>query len=192
MANLRAIHSVGSSLMTYLSQAYPAELKSAHPCEFKLFSGAEMAREDHDKTLSLFLYRISMNEHLRNVGGADSAAGAVPLSINLHYLLTIWASDALTEQIVLGWALRQLYLHETLTLSDLSPDANWGAGDFVQIIPAEISNEDMFRIWNVLGAKYRLSLSYVTRVVRIDGDTQPDARPVVERRVLLTDRVPPR
>jgi hypothetical protein len=189
MANLRAIHSVGSSLVAYLAKTFPSDLQnSPQSCEFKLFSSAEMTRDDHQKIVSLFLYRITLNEHLRNTGGPSDPSGPAPLALNLHYLLTIWAPDALTEHVVFSWALRQLHLHETLTVSDLSPDGGWGPGDFVQVIPAELSSEDMSRIWMSLGPKYRLSVSYIARVVRIDPDATPDARPVVARRIALSER----
>jgi hypothetical protein len=98
-------------------------------------------------------------------------------------LLTIWADSAAAEQTILGWVIRELYTHEALSQSDLTPAAGWGPDDIIQVIPGEISNEDMMRIWDALEPKYHLSLSYVARVVRIDADTQLDGLPVVARRL---------
>jgi hypothetical protein len=67
MANRLAIHSVGASLAKYLSDAYPAALRVQHPCQFRLLSSGQMTTPDDDgAVLSLFLYRVTMNEYLRN------------------------------------------------------------------------------------------------------------------------------
>jgi hypothetical protein len=191
MANLLAIHSVGASLVTYLRNAYPNDLQTAHPCDFRLLSSGELAsKPDFSTTLSLYLYRVTMNEHLRNqrrrAGPGDDM---VPLALDLHYLLTIWADSALAEHSILAWAVRQLYMHETLSTSDLSPDAGWGPSDVVQVIPAELSNEDLMRIWDTLDPPYRLSVSYIARVVRIDPDAVAPALPAVARRLQFTEQV---
>lgn len=181
MANLLAIHSVGSSLMTYLRNSYPDDLRADLPCEFRLLSSGELAEPgDIGTALSLFLYRVTMNEHLRNAGRIDNPADVnVPLALDLHYLMTVWANNAHTEQVILAWAMRQFHLHPVLDISALSPEAAWSAGDIIHLMPAELSNEDVMRIWDALDPPYRLSVSYIARVVRIDPDKVDDARPVV-------------
>lgn len=191
MANPFAIHSVGSSLVTYLRNAYPEPLRSDHACDFRLVSSGELADADafQSLTLSLFIYRVTMNEHLRNVGRANGPSnGDIPLSVDLHFLMTVWADSALAEHTVLAWAMQQIYLHQMLDISSLTPEAEWGRGDVIQLIPAELSNEDIMRIWDALEPSYRLSVSYIARVVRIDADTSPDVRPVAATRFSLTDR----
>lgn len=190
MANFFAVHSVGMSLMSYLRNAYPEPLRTDHPCSFRVLSSGELtATEDFGTTLSLFLYRISINEHLRNVRrGITPGEEDVPLGLDLHYLLSVWADNALAEHAIMAWAMRELYLHSVLDMSSLSSEAGWEAGDVIQVIPAELSNEDVMRIWDALEPSYRLSFSYVARVVRIDADTTPDARLVVATRFTYLDR----
>lgn len=197
MANPFAIHSVGSSLITALRNAYhdyqvPAGDPAKPSCDFRLLSSGEMATADTANlttTLSLFLYRITMNEHLRNSGYVDDSMldGSVPLAVDLHYLLIVWASSAEAEHFILGWAMRQLHLRPVLDISALSPEGGWTRGDIVRVIPAELSTEDLMRIWDSLEAHYRLSVSYIARVVRIDADTVPDSRPVVATRFSARD-----
>lgn len=186
MTNVLAIHSVGESLVTYLSNAYPADLRASYNCKFRLVSSGEIANaqsEIHPTTLTLYLYRVTMNEHLRGTRRAiDATHSDLPLSVDLHYLLTVWAESAPAEQVVLAWAMRQLQQHPLLDQSSLSPEAEWSPGEYIQVIPAELSNEDIMRIWDALEPSYRLSLSYIARVVRIDGDAQR-AMPVVARRL---------
>jgi hypothetical protein len=112
----------------------------------------------------------------------------MPLSLDLHYLMSIWTDKALTEHVVLAWAMRQLHLNPMLSISSLSPEAGWSPGDVVQIIPAELSNEDVMRIWDAIDPPYRLSVSYIARVVRIDPDEITESRPVVAMRLSFTDR----
>ncbi len=190
VANLFAIHSVGNSLITYLRNAYPEPLRTDHPCTFHLLSSGEMATatEDLGTALSLYLYAVTQNEHLRNTGRPNGRLDRnVPLSVDLHYLLTVWANSALAEHAILGWAMRELYQHPVLDSSSLTPEAGWSPGDVVQLIPAELSTEDMMRIWDALEPPYHLSVSYIARVVRIDAATAPDARPVVATRFSATD-----
>ena len=185
MANVFAIHSVGSSLVTYLKNTYPDSLQDDFPCDFKLVSSGELAvmEKDLDGVVSLFLHRITANEHLRTARrGGDPLDASVPLSIDLHYLLSVWHASAAAEQVILAWAMRQLHLRPVLDASSLSPEAGWQPSDVVHILPAELSSEDLMRIWDAVVPAYRLSVSYIARVVRIDGPVVPAGRPVVATR----------
>jgi hypothetical protein len=189
MANLRAIHSVGFSLVKYLRNAYPADLRRDHPCDFRLVASGEMNGKDVDfgTAVTLYLYRATVNPYLRNTTIVNAAQETVlPLSIDLHYLLTVWSDSALAEHTILGWVVRQLYMHQTLSQSDLTPEGGWDAGDFVQVIPSELSNEDLMRIWDALDPGYRLSISYIARVVRIEPEIQPQTPPIVARSMRFT------
>jgi hypothetical protein len=184
VTNVLAIHSVGESLRTYLDASYPADLRALHPCEFKLLSSGELAGDvELDGAFSLYLYRVTVNEHARNLRRTtDPLRDNVPLAVDLHYLLTVWSRSAFTEHVVLAWAMRQLHQHPVFDASSLSSEAAWGAGDFVQVLPAELSTEDVMRIWDALDPGYRLSVSYIARVVRIDTDPVLDGLPVVATR----------
>ncbi len=193
MANLQAIHSVGNSLRTYLDNSYQELLQgsTSYPsCDFQLLSSGELDKmNDPSTTLSLFLHQVTMNEHVRNAHQINGITPKqVPLSVDLHYLMTVWADSAATEHFILAWAMRQLHLHPILDSSYLSSEADWRPEEVIQIIPAELSNEDMMRIWDTLKPSYRLSVAYIARVVRIEGDELEDSRPVVATRLLWGDR----
>jgi hypothetical protein len=195
MAHYRAILSVGESLTTYLRNAYPQELRDQFSCAFRLVSSNELNAEDLDfgTAITLYLHRVTMDPHLRNTGSAAGPfATRVPVSLDLHYLLTVWADSATHEQTLLGWVIRELYQHEALSQSDLTPEGGWSPDDVIQVIPGEISNEDMMRIWDAIQPPYHVSLSYIARVVRIDPAARPDALPVTSRRLTFTDDVPAR
>jgi hypothetical protein len=194
MANYLAVYAVGESLVTYLQNAYTtAKAAPGSPlpdCNFALLSSGELQKENPGTTtLTLYLYRVIMNEHLRNTARDPAAGDFPPLALDLHFLLNVWSDQASAEHTVLAWAMRELYHHETLSASDLLPDPGWDAGDLIQVIPAELSNEDLMRIWHAINIPYRLSVSYIARVVRIDPDTPPAvAKPVVARHIEITEK----
>lgn len=186
MANIQAIHSVGHSLVTYLRNTYPAEVagQAMPECGFALLSSGELAAPPDDGTrLTLYVYRVTVNEHLRQSRPDRMAPEQPPpLGLDLHLLLTAWAGNPQDELLPLAWAMRQLYQHPILDASALSPEAGWGPDEVVQIIPSELSTEDMMRIWDALDPPYRLSVSYIARRVRLDPDRLDDAAPVLATR----------
>lgn len=210
MADLRAIHSVGHSLLAYLESEYDqlrdsnndsdnndsdnndnSGLRDDFPdCQFRLFSGKELdGRDTHPRILSLFLYRVIMNEHLRSSTRSYSTANSVPLSVDLHYLMTIWAPNAMEEQYIFAWAVRQLHLHPVFDASTLL-DAGWAADEVIHVVPAELSNEDLMRIWDALQPTYHLSKAYIARAVRIDPDEPVGSdRPVVATQIQTGKRL---
>ncbi len=186
MANVFAIHSVGNSIVTYLRNSYPQALAGLDmpDCAFELVSSGELAGEPGDATrITLYLYRITVNEHSRQLHAASaSTARPTPLGLDLHFLMSAWACNARDEHTILAWAIRQLHMFPILDASSLSPEAGWGPNEVIQVIPAELSTEDVMRIWDALDPPYRLSISYIARLVRLDPDTQQHARPVVTTR----------
>jgi len=192
MANLAAIRSVGTSLAAYLTSAYrdtafPPNVTKPD-CTFAVTSiggvrAEEVPSSDSTVRVLIFLYRASMNQHLRNVGRTtDPRMRPSPVSIDLHYLVSFWAKSAENEHLALAWTMRQLHDVPVLDSSILSREAAWTPEDFIQLIPEEIETEELMRIWDTLEPKYRLSLSYIARVVRIDPDTVREERPVVATR----------
>ncbi len=185
MANFYSINSVGDSIVQFLRNAYPQELRDVHPCDFRTVSSGEMA-DDTDEfttTVSLYLYRIIMNEHVRNTTTSRSLNDeSVPLSVDLHFMLSVWANSAEAEHTICAWVMSQLHQHPIMDISSLTEEGGWSADDVVHIIPAELSNEDLMRIWDAIAPFYRLSVSYIARVVRIDGAASPGGEPVIARR----------
>src|SRR5262249_29686800 len=142
-------------------------------CIFRSVSSADLNRDNEfaNTTVSIFIYRVTANEFMRNATRQLTAVSFdAPLSLDLHFMITVWAEDHLDEHLLLAWTMRQLRQRQTLSASDLSPDGGWLPGDFVQLIPEELSSGDMMRIWDALSPKYRLSVTYVARAVRLDAD----------------------
>ncbi len=192
MSNILGIHSVGQSLVTRLTNTYPQSLRDQFDCTFSLVSSANIANEEVvAPAVTLFLYRVSVNEHMRSMRrGPERPNDANPLSLDLHYLLSVWAAEALAEHVLLAWTMRELHLQPLLDSSSLSPDAEWLPNEFIELVPSELPTEDVMRIWDAFTTPYRLSVSYTARILRISGSDVPPGHPVVARRIDITDRVP--
>jgi len=194
MANVKSIHSVCNSIIQFLHnvyEAYPvpngdpgATMQDEYPCTFRVLSSGELEPgADFGTSLSLYLYRVLINEHVRSqplVRGSGDAA--LPLSVDLHFLVSVWADSAAAEQTICAWAMHQLHQHPIMDISSLTEEGGWRNDDVVQIIPAELSNEDLMRVWDALAPDYRLSLSYIARVIRIDPQDSETGLPVVATR----------
>jgi hypothetical protein len=172
MANYAAIYSVGNSIANYLQNAYPQDLSNNFACQFRLVSSTEIATEEQttlDKTVSIFLHRVTINENFRAATRIqDSPTKQPTIFLDLHYLLTYWGTSAQAEQTILGWTMQQLQSAPILDSSLLSSDGGWDRTESIQLVIADLSLEDILRIWDALGPNYRLSIAYVARVVRID------------------------
>lgn len=192
MANIAAIRSVGSSLASYLTNAYgaavfPAGINKPN-CTFSVVSSGAMQTQDEPSqqavNVLLYLYRINIDTHLRNAGRiATPDMRVVPLSVDLHFLFSFWTTSSENEHLVLAWTMRQLHTTPLLDGTVLSTDARWESDEVVQLIPSELSNEDTMRIWDALRPDYHLSVAYIARVVRIDPDVIEEAGPVVAMRI---------
>ena len=201
MANLRAIDSLLQSLARWLKDSYAIARKPADEgggglaylpaFSFDPVSSSELSREDFaaDTTagadrVSIYLYRVAVDPHLRTAGRPLSPEmRPAPLSLHLHLLFSLWSTNAAHDHLVLAWLLRQLHEHPILDSAALSADADWAPDEVVHLIPAELSNEDMMRLWDALTPSYRLSISYIARVVRIDPSTPAEGCPVVATRL---------
>jgi hypothetical protein len=192
LADFTAIYSVGNSLASYLQSNYPADLNQAFPATFQLVASAQIADEDTthlDKVVSIFLHRITLNNSLRSATRLQDKTNIQPaLFLDLHYLLTYWGTDPRAEQTILGWTMLQLQATPILDKSILSPASTWDTAETIQIIPADLSLEDILRIWDALGPKYRLSISYIARIVRIDRGLTPEP-PVLATRFIVEQKV---
>lgn len=198
MADYQAVFAVGDAIVSFLTAAY-ATAAIGFPCTFKLISSAEMANPDTsklDKNLGLYLHRITTSEHYRNVTRLPDAPSTEPvLYLDLHYLLSYWNSDAdgaEAEQKVLVWTMQHLQANPILDTSILglsSSAPHWNPTDTVQLVPADLSMKDLLDIWTGLGPRYRLSVSYIVRVVRVDQSVTP-RMPVVATQFRLQQVVP--
>jgi hypothetical protein len=130
-------------------------------------------------TLSLWLYQVTPNEHLRNVPNIriqnENFDRLTPLPLDLCYLLTPLKQNEEENQITLGRALQVIYDNSILTLN---------AGNNVEQLHLSIcqrSIEELAKVWEALQKPYRLSICFEVRVVRIDSERTLNAGRIADR-----------
>jgi len=191
MANINAIQAVGASLAALLTNSYPDDLRANHSCLFRLISSDEMEKPfTSGNTVTIFLYRVTTEQHARNrAQGALTSQAKAPLTLELHYLISVWADNALHEQTILAWVMSFLHDHPTLDSSSLTVDAQWDRDEEIQLVQEEMSNEDLMRIWEALSPNYRLTIPYVARVIRIDPAQTGSDKPLVANRYTYINKL---
>jgi hypothetical protein len=140
------------------------------------------AEPDPDRRLSLWLYNILLNEHLRNASNVrvkgDEQIQFPPLSLNLYYLLTPSTGSDEGDQYVLGKSMQ--ILNDSAILQMQNPGAP-GTAEDLHLSLAQRSIQELAEVWEALQERYRLSVCYEVRSVRIASQREIDALRVLER-----------
>ncbi|MEL6159459.1 MAG: Pvc16 family protein [Cyanobacteria bacterium J06554_11] len=154
--------------------------------------------------ITLFLYQVTpnigwRNECLPRYNRQGVRTNNPPLALNLHYLLTTYASSELGSEALLGHAMQ--ILHENTLLSRGAIRRALGSGtnaneqalaaaglaeqvELIKVTPAYLDTEVMSRIWSSLQANFRTSTAYQVSVVLIEKEESTKAAPpVLNRRV---------
>jgi hypothetical protein len=194
MAGFAAIAATGKSIERFLSACF-TELQPINGSQTRavLTTTADLDTESVDSlivppVLSIFLYRVDFNKTMRAAwSGVGTYDGRGRLPLDLHYLLTAWADNAEHEQLILGRAMQCLESTPLLSGPLLHSTGSWTTNECVQLALEDIPTEALMRTFDSLPVKYRLSVPYVARVVRIDGLVARPDLPVAE---VVTGLVP--
>jgi hypothetical protein len=120
--------------------------------------------------LSIFLYRIESNKMMRAAwSGIGSQDGRGHLPLDLHYMLTPWASDPEFEHRIIGRAMQCLETTPYLSGPLLTPAGGWAPAEAIQLILEEVPTEWVMRTFDSLPTDFKLSVPYVARITRIDS-----------------------
>ena len=144
--------------------------------------------------INLFLYQVVTNTAWANqdlpVQVRPGETAPPPLSLNLHFLLTVYGSgetdnDALSLR-VLGGAMIVLHSHALLgrqEIADAMPDTELDRQiERVRITSLPIGVEELSKLWTIFQTPYRTSVAYEVTVVLIDSRrSAPAPLPVLKR-----------
>jgi hypothetical protein len=173
MADFRGIEGVSNALVHLLRMSYRSE-DFDNELQFQVYVH-ENFTQPMSAGVSVFLYRVVPNGTYRIPAGRIQPGGRrvdTKLPLDLHYLMTVWARDASLEHRAACWMMRTLEDSPILPfgLLDSAAAGVFQPDETVELILGELSNEDLFRIWDTLGqSNYHLSVPYVARSVRIDS-----------------------
>lgn len=145
--------------------------------------------------LTVYLYRVAISTSSRNL--RPRVTGAVPpktkrpsLPLELHYLLTAWATDPVVQQRLLGVAIRAMEDQPTLPAVLLNRVGGYGTrgtppfrdDESVEVTAAPLSQAELVSIWEINKAYMQPSMPYIARVLYLDSEADmPSEKPVKER-----------
>ena len=188
MADLGAVHAVGETIVGLL-----ATRRALLAAEGRLGPVPPDAKIHHVPLstlvgptpptggLSVTCYHISRSDHTLARQAMQDPSQGVGISLELSYLLASWSSTTADELSLLSWAMLELDRFPVLDSGQL-PAAGWDRGESVQLVPDEADPERLFRLWDAIGQKYRLSRLFKARVIRIGYGPVADALPVAASR----------
>lgn len=180
MATFQAIAAVAEAVRRLLEQSWVQEPGGVQP-EFSVYNGGDFSTP-MATGISVFVYQIAIDATQRTLP-ASSPDRRRPLPVDVSLLLTAWGSGAASEHTLLGWAMRTLADHPTLSsgfLNAASPDV-FAAEETVELVAGQLSNAEIFQLWQALQGRLQLSVPYLARVVRIESIRTPDGKPVQSR-----------
>ena len=137
------------------------------------------------RKISLWLYQVSPNEHLRNPPfvrlKVDELQGYPPLALNLCYLLTPSTGKDDTDQLVLGKALQVFHDRGVLNMEIKNAQGDGPRAEELHISLAQRTIAELAEVWEAMQQPYRLSVCYEVRVVRIESQRRLAGGRVSER-----------
>ena len=181
-----AIAATSQTILGLLEAAATAE-EEFRTASFSVFTSSQLRQPPNDRLgVSLYLYHIAINASRRNAAGRLDPSGTrhqPPVPLDLHYLLTAWAKDAITQQRLLGWAVRLIQNAATLPAGVLNahdPHTVFQPDETVEIVWENLSQQDIFDIWDVARANQQPSAAYVVRIVEIESSIPVEEYPLVQ------------
>lgn len=195
MSDYMVLREVSEALRRILWEAFNAD-NAVRPIVGSesaiVFTNPTETARDSSNRLSLWLYQITENEHMKNrprlraaqqppppPPGANGreAVQLPPLALNLSFLVTPFAPTAEGDHLLLGKTMQILYDNATILLRDIAINIS----EELRVIFCRLSLEELTRIWEALREPYRLSICYLIRVTRIDSLRAPEHARVMER-----------
>lgn len=142
------------------------------PPRVEVLGSATLAASLTGNLLGLYLYRVVVDPLGRNrplTGtGANGSVTHAELPVNLHLLVIANGTSAQYELDLLTWAMIELANHVHLDAADLDDgDPQWGREESLAVLPMDLSNEDLMRLWDQFEADYTLAVPYEVRTVRL-------------------------
>jgi len=188
MATHRAIGSVAEAVARLLEQSWHPSLLNGIEPQVLVYQGKDFS-EPMDTGISVFVYQVAVDKVQRTLPPAESQHRR-PLPLMVSLLLTAWAQDVSAEHDLLGWAMRAIADNPILSSGFLNAAVSgvFRPEETVELVPAELTNDEVFQLWQVLPNSLQLSACYLARVVRIESElTEPLGSPVLSRELRMAE-----
>jgi Pvc16 N-terminal domain len=174
VATPNAIAAVSEGVRRLLDDACPRTLEMFPGAEVKVYALEDFETRPVKTGLSLYLYRVAVNGPQRNRSARVTPDGRrlrPSLPVDLYYLLTPWAKDALVQQRLLGWAMRTLEDAAILSPGLLNAELpkTFLPSEAVELIADSLSLQDQSSLWQGFRSPWHLSAAYIARMVPLDS-----------------------
>jgi hypothetical protein len=197
MAHHTAIAATSQAILTLLDRAAPGGGLPRMP-EFKHYRSDDLQNplpQGPTIRVTLYLHRVTVSQ-ARMVTAPrvdpDGRRYLPSIPLDLHYLVTAWANDALIQQQVLGWAIRVLEDTPTIPpglLNAHSPgDDVFRPTETVELLWQSLGVQELSDIWEVANQNRQPSAAYLARMVEIESRVPIEEHEPVQTREL--DYVP--
>jgi hypothetical protein len=131
--------------------------------------------------VTVFLYHVRVNGEMRNTSRRPLAGGSLqtpPLPLELRFLITPWTQLTRDTYRIVGAVAQLLNDRAVLRFGDLLGAGVWAPDDTVELILESLPVEEHYDIWDPTDLPYRLSLTYLARLIGIDSAIAISAPPV--------------
>jgi hypothetical protein len=193
MSNALALAAITATLKELLEGALPEAADVGGAVEVTAKAPDLIQVEGNDqRQLNLFLYQVTPNPGWANVGlpardGRGERTANPPLALDLHYLLTAYASANFQAEIILGYAMQCLHEWSVLPRKKLGEmQGKWKSdGDAlrralgtsnladqveqIKICPERIGVEGLSNLWTAFQTNYRPTAAYQVSVALIES-----------------------
>ncbi|MFC4260991.1 DUF4255 domain-containing protein [Marinobacter lacisalsi] len=128
--------------------------------------------------VSLYLYHIDQNRHLRNQPPLRTGSDELrrpPLPLQLRYLVTPLDSET-NNHLMLGRILQHCHDHPTIDSIEGRPldTSHGGASSEIRIRLESLTLEQLAQIWNAFNQPFRLATVLLVEAVVIDSALSPE------------------
>lgn len=195
MASYKGVQGALIALEDFFKSRLPDELSDGPTnARVALLGSYDIANKLSGNLLGIYLHRITIDDHGRarffQPQGTDPNGPRPELPVNLHFLLIANATSAAIEADLMSWAMVELANHSQLDISQVQDiDDEWGQSEVLNITPADLSTEDLMRIWDVFESPYTSTMAYTAKTVRLRLNPQRSEGPAVVTRVFPGGRV---
>ena len=204
MSNFLAVATATEALRLFITRALTPDI----PFAVNVVSGRPPAEPPAEPTITVFLYQVTPDPHLRNLDepmrASDGSLLTRPVAaLDLSYLITFFGDETqLVPQRMLGCVVRSLYELPMLT-DDLIAEAAQmpflagtdlpQAAQRIRFTPTHMDTEELSKLWSfLLQTSYTLSVTYQAAAVLLDGRQTPAAgKPVLTRTLTAVPSIGP-
>ena len=188
MASYYAIAAMSQAILSVLANSRPRPEFSS--CRFELYQAKDF-QNPMDDGISLHLFRVATNASRRTMTpytAPDGRRYRPPLPLDLQYMLTAWARDAVRQQRLLGWAMRTLEdnpIFPSGLLNESSPEPDtFHASETVELVRDTLSIGDMYNLWEIAKHQQQPSATYTARLISVESKLEMIEPGLVQTRVL--------